>query len=165
MLCACLLQSDIQGVCPPVAGPSVFPLISKTFLHLAQIHGRLLTSSSASLKLLIRDCTQYRRPSRQSDWTFMSSSMRLDIGTCVFGCNDDGVVLLFPAQFIQDAHNDHSMLLAVLRSLWRTCTSSCTCEDVTYRSSCSLNLVIRVVCSDCSTLLHTAQIPAETVVA
>ena len=40
---------------------------------------RLLTSSSPSLKLLIRDCTQYRGPSRQSDWTFMSSSMRLDV--------------------------------------------------------------------------------------
>ena len=74
-------------LCPPVAGPYVLPLISKTFSHLAQIHGslftlacqstsllaaeRLVTSSSASLKLLIRDCTKYRRPSRQSgpSWT------------------------------------------------------------------------------------------------
>ena len=76
-----------------MAGSSVFPLISKTFLRLAQIHGKLfilacpstkllaalLTSSSASLKLLIRDCTKYRRLSRQSDWTFTSSSMRLDV--------------------------------------------------------------------------------------
>ena len=34
-------------------------------------------------------------------------------GTSVFGCNDDGVVLLVPAQFIQDVRNVHSMLLAV----------------------------------------------------
>ena len=83
VLCASLLLSDLQGVCPLEAGSSVFPLISKTFSRLAQIHGslfilacqstklltgeRLLTLSSASLKLLIRDCTQYRRPSRQSD--------------------------------------------------------------------------------------------------
>ena len=32
------------------------------------------------------------------------------------------------------------------------------CEDVTYRSSCSLSLVIHVVCSDCAALLRTAQI-------
>ena len=34
-------------------------------------------------------------------------------GTSVFGCNNDGVVLLVRAQFIQDARKDHSMLLAV----------------------------------------------------
>ena len=34
-------------------------------------------------------------------------------GTSVFGCNDDGVVLLVRAQFIQDVRNGHSMLLAV----------------------------------------------------
>ena len=33
--------------------------------------------------------------------------------TSVFECNDDGVVLLVCAQFIQDVRNDHSMLLAV----------------------------------------------------
>ena len=37
--------------------------------------------------------------------------------TSVFGCNDDGVVLLVRAQFIQDVRNGHSMLLAVLSSL------------------------------------------------
>ena len=31
----------------------------------------------------------------------------------VFRCNDDGVVLIVPAQLIQDVHNVHSMLLAV----------------------------------------------------
>ena len=34
--------------------------------------------------------------------------------TSVFGCNDDGVVLLVRAQFVQDVRNGHSMLLAVL---------------------------------------------------
>ena len=38
-------------------------------------------------------------------------------GASVFGCNDDGVVLLVRAQFIQDVRNGHSMLLAVLISL------------------------------------------------
>ena len=38
-------------------------------------------------------------------------------GTSVFGCNDDGVVLLVRAQFIQDVRNGHSMLLAALSSL------------------------------------------------
>ena len=53
----------------------------------------------------------------------MSSSMRLDVtrclpstrrwmdGTSVFECNDDGVVLIVRAQFIQDVRNGHSMLL------------------------------------------------------
>ena len=38
-------------------------------------------------------------------------------GTSVFGCNDGGVVLIVRAQYIQDVHNGHSMLLAVLISL------------------------------------------------
>ena len=38
-------------------------------------------------------------------------------GTSVFGCNDDGVVLLVPAQFLQDVRNGHSMLIAVLSFL------------------------------------------------
>ena len=33
--------------------------------------------------------------------------------TSVFGCNDNGVVLLARAQIIQDVRNGHSMLLAV----------------------------------------------------
>ena len=37
--------------------------------------------------------------------------------TSVFGCNDDGVVLIVRAQFFQDVRNGHSMLLAVLSSL------------------------------------------------
>ena len=37
--------------------------------------------------------------------------------TSVFGCNDDGVVLLVRAQFIQGVRDGHSMLLAVLSSL------------------------------------------------
>ena len=52
-----------------MARPSVLPIVSKTFLRLAQIHS----------SLFILACTKYRRPSRQSDWTFMSSSMRLDV--------------------------------------------------------------------------------------
>ena len=43
----------------------------------------------------------------------MSSSLRPDVVTSVFGCNDDGVMLLVRAQFIQDVRNGHSMLLAV----------------------------------------------------
>ena len=31
--------------------------------------------------------------------------------TSVFGCNDDGVVLLVRAQFSQDVRNGHSLLL------------------------------------------------------
>ena len=31
--------------------------------------------------------------------------------TSVFGCNDEGVVLLVRAQFVQDLRNGHSMLL------------------------------------------------------
>ena len=31
--------------------------------------------------------------------------------TSVFGCNDDGVVLLVRAQFIQDVRNGHCLLL------------------------------------------------------
>ena len=34
--------------------------------------------------------------------------------TSVFGCNDDGTVLLVRAQFVQDVRDGHSMLLAVL---------------------------------------------------
>ena len=37
--------------------------------------------------------------------------------TSVFGCNDDGVVLLVRAQFVQDVRSGHSMLLAALSSL------------------------------------------------
>ena len=64
------VRRALKGVCPPMAGSSVLPLISKTFLRLAQIPqqpvrtrlseylasrcGRLLTSTNASLKLLIR---------------------------------------------------------------------------------------------------------------
>ena len=66
---------------------------------------------------------QYRSLSRQFDRTVISSSMRLDVTrvclqrangwmkTSVFGCNDDGVMLLVSAQFIQDVHNGLSVLL------------------------------------------------------
>ena len=37
--------------------------------------------------------------------------------TSVFGCNDDGVVLLVRAQFIHDVRGGHSILLAALSSL------------------------------------------------
>ena len=77
------------------------------------------------------------------------------------GCNDDGVVLIVHAQLIQDVRNVHSMFIAVCELPLK----DTHCEDVTYRSCCSLSLVIHVVCSGCSTLLHTAQIPAETVLA
>ena len=35
-----------------MAGPSILPLISKTFLHLAQIHGSLFVLVCQSTKLL-----------------------------------------------------------------------------------------------------------------
>ena len=52
VLCASLLLSDLQGVCPLEAGSSVFPLISKTFSRLAQIHGSLFILACQSTKLL-----------------------------------------------------------------------------------------------------------------
>ena len=141
MLCACLLQSDLQRVCPPVAGLSVLPLITKTFLRRStaacsyspvRVPSFSLRQTSDFIKCFVEvaDPRLHQVPSRQSVWTFMNSSMRLDVTrvclqrasvwmkTSVFGCIDDGVVvLLVRAQFIQDVRNGHSMLLAVLSSL------------------------------------------------
>ena len=74
-------------------------------------------------------------------------------GTSVFGCNDDDVVLLVPAQFIQDVHNGHSMLLAVLSSLCRTCTL------ILHLGRCDIPLVLLAQsCDPCRLLglLHPA---------
>ena len=68
-----------QDVCPPTLEDVLASREDPRQPVHIRLSGRLLTSTSASLKLLIRDCTQYRRPSRHSDWTFMSSSMRLDV--------------------------------------------------------------------------------------
>ena len=84
--------------------------------------------------------------------------------TSVFGCNDEGVVLLVRAQFIQDVRNVHSMLLTVFELPLKDMhlilhLRRCDIPLVLFAQSCD------PCCSDCSTLLHTAQIPGETVVA
>ena len=83
--------------------------------------------------------------------------------TSVCGCNDDGVVLLVRAQFIQDVHNVHSMLLAVFELPLKDM------HLILHLRRCDIPLVLLAQsCDPCRPLgllhpasLHTALIPAE----